>query len=132
MFALRDEGIRAVFTEEEFDDLVERARTRLLPRLADVRGEWESNHPSDDSPEGYMQPLLDGLDALKDRFRDDDDAVKQIDRQINLTNEWIAEHQPDEPERSPRKLEDVEAQDKHQSARSIFDDIDADEETAVD
>ena len=126
MFALRDEGIRAVFTEEEFDDLVEKARTRLLPRLADVRGEWESNHPSDDSPESYMQPLLDGLDALKDRFSDDNDAVKQIERQISLTNEWIAEHQPDEPDRSPRKLEDVETQEKHQSARSIFDDIDAD------
>lgn len=51
---------------------------------------------------------------------------KQIERQISLTNEWIAEHQPDEPERSPRKLEDVETQEKHQSARSIFDDIDAD------
>ena len=82
MFALRDEGIRAVFTEEEFDELVERARTRLLPRLGDVRREWESNHSSDDSPESYMQPLLDGLDALKDRFSDDDDAVKQIERQI--------------------------------------------------
>lgn len=126
MFALRDEGIRAVFTEEEFDDLVDRTRTRLLPRLADVRREWESNHPSDDSPESYMQPLLDGFDALRDRFSDDDDAVKQIERQISLTNEWIAEHQPDEPERSPRKLEDVETQEKHQSARSIFDDIDAD------
>ena len=126
MFALRDEDIRAVFTEEEFADLVERARTRLLPRLGDVRREWESNHPSDDSPESYMQPLLDGLDALKDRFSDDNDAVKQIERQISLTNEWIAEHQPDEPERSPRKLEDVETQEKHQSARSIFDDIDAD------
>jgi len=48
------------------------------------------------------------------------------DESIRVTNEWIAEHQPDEPVRSPRKLEDVETQEKHQSARSTFDDIDAD------
>jgi hypothetical protein len=132
MYALRDEDIRTVFAEEEFDQFVEQVKMRLLPRLSEVRREWESNHPSDDSPESYMQPLLDGLDALKERFGDDDSAVKTIERQISLTNEWIAEHQPDEPERSPHKLEEVEPQEKAQSSRSIFDDIDADGEATCD
>jgi hypothetical protein len=131
MDALDDAGIRSLFEEEEFEELVRRARTELLPRLDDVRAEWESNYTSD-SPEGHMQQLLEGLDALKERFADDADAVRIIEREIRRTNEWVGEHAPEEPERSPRKLGKVAAAEEPQSARSIFDDIDADEEPESD
>ena len=44
-------------------------------------------------------------------------------------SEWIDENTPEEPERSPRQLGKVEAPVKPQSTRSIFDDIDADEDS---
>lgn len=128
MGALDDNGIRSLFKDEEFEQLVQRAKTELLPRLDDVREEWESNYSSD-SPEGHMQQLLEGLDTLKERFADDEAAVKIIEREIRRTNEWIGDHAPEEPERSPRNLGKVVAADKPQSARSIFDDIDADEDS---
>jgi uncharacterized protein YydD (DUF2326 family) len=127
-YALADDGIRSLFTDVEFEELVEKVRTELLPRLGDVRRSWQSNHSLDESPEEYMQPLLDSFNYLKHRFGEDESAVKLIDRQIRHTDEWIAENTPDEPERSPRKLAEVEeALEKPQSMRSVFDDIDADE-----
>ena len=75
-----------------------------------------------------MQQLLEFFNSLKNRFGDDESAIKLIDREIRRTSEWIDEHTPEEPERSPRKLGQVEAPEKPQSTRSIFDDIDANED----
>ncbi|MBI3372372.1 MAG: hypothetical protein HY017_11535 [Betaproteobacteria bacterium] len=125
--ALDDEGIRSLFKDDEFEQLRERVRTELLPRLDGVRREWESNHRSDDAPEEHMQQLLESFETLKKCFGDDESATKIIDREIRQTNEWISEYTPEEPKRSPRKLGKVEVSDKPQSARSLFDDIDADE-----
>lgn len=128
MNALDDHGIRSLFEDDEFENLVQRVRTELLPRLADVRWQWESNYSSDGSPEAHMQQLLEGFETLKRRFAEDKNTVKIIQRQIELTNEWIGEHTPHEPAISQRTLGNVEAAEKPQSVRSIFDDIDIDEE----
>jgi hypothetical protein len=125
--ALGDEGIRTLFHDDEFEDLVQRVRNELLPRLGDVRREWESNHYSGD-PSEHMQQLLESFDTLKKRFGGDADSAKIIDREIQRANEWIGEHSPEEPEREPRELGKVEAADATESERSIFDDIDADDE----
>lgn len=127
--ALDDEGIRSLFKEDEFEHLRKRVWTELVPRLGEVRRKWESEHRTDDPPEDHMQPLLDSFDVLKRCFGDRENATKIIDREIQRTNEWIAEHTPEEPTRSPRKLGKVKASDKPQSARSLFDDIDADEDS---
>lgn len=126
--AVDDDGIRSLFTDDEFEELMQRVRTELLPRLCDVRRERESNHSPGEPPEEHMQPVLEFFGSLKERFGDDESAVKLIDRQIQHTSEWIAENTPEEPERSPRKLGKIEAPDESHSARSIFDDIDADED----
>ena len=122
--ALDDDRIRSFFTDSEFEELLQRVRTELLPRLDDVRFEWESNHSSGEPPEEYMQQLFELLDSLKKQFSNDASAVKLIDREIRLTNEWIGENTPEEPERTERKLGELEAQEKPLSTRSIFDDVD--------
>jgi hypothetical protein len=126
--ALDDDGIRSLFTLGEFEELVRRVRTELLPRLGDVRREWESNHSSDEPPEEYMQQLLELFDSLNKQFGDDERAAELIDREIRHTREWIDENTEEEPERAPRNLEKIEAQEKLQSTRSIFDDVDASED----
>lgn len=124
--ALDDEGIRSLFTGAEFEELVQKARTGLLPRLGDVRRKWESDRSPGESPDEHMQQLLEFFGSLKKRFDDDESTVNLIDHQIQLTNEWIDENTPKGPERSPRKLGEIEAPAESHSARSIFDDIDAD------
>jgi len=126
--ALVDDGIRSLFTTGEFEGLVQRVRTELLPRLGDVRSEWESNHSSDEPPELRMQQLLEFFDSLKDRLGDDEGAVKLIDRQVQHTKEWIDENTVEEREISPRMLGEIEAPTEPRSTRSIFDDIDASED----
>jgi hypothetical protein len=126
--ALDDEGIRSLFKDDEFEYLRERVRTELLPRLSVVRQKWESEHRPDDPPEEHMQQLLESFEALKKCFDDDANATQIIDRETRRTNEWIGEHTPEEPKRRPRKLGKVEASNKPQSARSLFDDIDANED----
>ncbi|MDP1946997.1 MAG: hypothetical protein Q8L77_05795 [Nitrospirota bacterium] len=126
--ALDDDGIRNIFTDGEFEELVRRVQTELLPRLGDVRRERESNHSSDEPPEEYMQKLLELFDSLKNKFGDDVDAAKLIDHEIRRTSEWIDDKTPEEPKRAPRKLGKVETQEKPQSTRSIFDDVDANED----
>lgn len=126
--ALDDDGIRALFTDDEFEDLVQRVRTELVPRLDDVRLEWESNHSPGEPPEEHMQQLLEFFGSLKQRFGDDEKTVRVIEREMRRTSEWINEHTPEEPEISPRELGKVEAPDEAHNTRSMFDDIDADED----
>jgi len=128
--ALDDEGIRTLFADDEFEELVRRVRAELLPRLGDVRCSRQSDHSLGESPEEHMQPLLEVFDSLKKRFDDDETAITLIEREIRRTNEWIDENTLEEPERSPRKLGKVEAPEKPHSTRSIFDDIDANEDVA--
>ena len=126
--ALNDDEIQSLFTSVELEQLVEGIRVELIPRLGDVRWEWESNHPSDQVPEDYIQPLLEFFESLKAQFGDDENAVQVIDHELSLTHQWIYENTAEEPERTPRELGKVETPKGPQSERSIFDDIDADED----
>lgn len=125
--ALDDDQIRSLFTDDEFEELVRRVRSELLPQLGDVRRKWESNHSSDEPPEEHMQQLLEFFDSLKKQFSHDESAITLIDREIQRTSEWIDENTPEESERAPRKFGEVEVSAKPESSRSIFDDIDANE-----
>nr|WP_296337646.1 hypothetical protein [uncultured Acidovorax sp.] len=115
--------MRSVFTEEEFDELVEAARADLLPKLPELRLEVQNNHSSD-PPDEHMQDIIESFNTLKMRFSGDADAVKLIEREIDLANEWIAETETPEPKRSPRTLGAVEPSEEKHGTRSIFDDID--------
>lgn len=123
MHALDDPGIRSVFTKDEFGVLVESVRTDLIPKLAEVRMNAQSEYQPDVPPEEHMQDLIESLSTLKKRFSDDNDAVKVIDRETCLANEWIAETEPPEPKVNPRALGKVEPAEERRGNRSIFDDI---------
>jgi energy-coupling factor transporter ATP-binding protein EcfA2 len=126
LYALDDYTIRRLFEPDEFDELLRRVRTELVPKLKSVRYDWQSNLPSEDSPDGHMQPLLDSFEALKRYFADDEDTVKIVNRETELAQQWVAEHMPDESkDKPPRKLAAVSKSEQPQSERSIFDDVDA-------
>jgi hypothetical protein len=124
VLALDDDGMRGVFTDSEFDELLQTVRTELLPRLGVVRVTVQSNRDSSEPPDEHMQNILESFSTLKKRFSDDADAVSIIQRETDLANEWIAETEPPEPKRAPRTLGAVEPSEKKHGTRSIFDDID--------
>jgi hypothetical protein len=126
LYALQDAGIQEVFEKNEFEELLVRVRTELLPRLDDVRSDWQSNHDSDQLPDEHMQPLLDWFETLKMHFGDDEEAVRIVEREAEHAAAWIAEHMPEEPDtKRSRSLGGGQAPDTLQSDRSIFDDVDA-------
>ena len=115
-----------MFTDDEFEHLMDRIRRELLPRLGDVRREWQSNHDSDQTAEDHMQKLVELFGCLKQRFEDDRSAVEFIGVELKRANDWIGENTSEEkPGKSPRKLDEIEATTEARSSRSIFDDIDA-------
>lgn len=125
--AIDDKGIRTLFTDEEYGELIMRVRAELLPRLVDVRLEWQSDY-NGDSPEEHMEHLLGGLKALTECFADDKAAVENIEDQIQRTNQWIADNEQEESDHSSQQFEEIEAHEEQpQGQRSIFDDIDTDE-----
>lgn len=124
MYALRDEGIRSVFTDSEFDQLVQSVRGELLPRLSDVRLEAQGQYESSAPPDEHMQLVLESFETLKKQFGGEEEAIEIIEREIQKANEWIAETEPPEPKVSPRKLGTVEPSEVKHGTRSIFDDID--------
>ena len=125
-YALESYRLRHVFSEEEFHELQRRVRGELLPRLDDVRREWQSNHQSDQSPEDHMQPLLEAFETLKAMNDDDETAVEKIDRETAHVQEWVSEHMADDSDDKPeRRLGEAPAADILSSDRSIFDDVDA-------
>jgi hypothetical protein len=129
--AMSNESIRSVFEDSEFDELKRCVRSELLPRLDDVRWNVQSNRYSSESPEEHMSSLMESFDTLKKHFGDDQEAARIIDRETRYANEWIAENTPDEPKRKPRKLGKVETANRPDGARSIFDDIDEDGNSAT-
>ena len=130
--ALSDNDIRSLFTDDEFEDLVQRIRAELLPRLDDVRYEWESNLPPDQSPQQYMEPLFDLFDSLRTQFGDDSAVNQAINHEASALAAWIDEHSEDDVETSPRQLGQIETTAEMLGTRSIFDDIDVDDDPESD
>ena len=124
LYGLDDVGIRSVFEENEFEELLQTVRTQLIPRLSDVRIDWQLNRESSEPPDEHMQQLLESFETLKKHFGDDAGAVAILEREANLANEWIAENMDEELDRKTSALGNVEIPCKHSSTRSIFDDVD--------
>lgn len=123
LYALKDEGIRSVFTDAEFDALVSSVRSELLPRLGNVREEEQDSYNADGSANEHLEHMFESFETLKDKFGDDAEAVQIIEREIDLAKNWISENERDCPERAPRLLSTAGAVDKEHGSRSIFDDI---------
>ncbi len=81
---------------------------------------------SGNSAEDHMQHLMETFTTLRRCFSDEASAIETINYEIQLTNEWVGENTSEEPKRSPRQLGKVQASDKSQGGRSLFDDIDVD------
>ena len=64
LYALEDRDMRRMFTDAEIEELRLRVRYQLLPRLDEVRWNWQTNHSEDESAENHMQPLLDSFRTL--------------------------------------------------------------------
>jgi hypothetical protein len=124
LYALENTEIRKVFQYQEFEDLLQSVREQLLPKLAEVRLDWQNNRSSTEPPDEHMQQLLDSFETLKRHFGDEPNIAAIIEQEIHYANDWTAENMPDELDEVPRTLGKLESLNESHSKRSIFDDID--------
>lgn len=124
VYALDNKDIRSVFTDAEFDTLIAKIRADLLPRLGSVREKEQDGYRNDEPADEYMEHMLESFETLKDNFGHDAEAVRIIDREIDLAKDWIGDNDRVRPERAPRSLGTAGTVDKPHGTRSIFDDVD--------
>jgi len=124
LYALSNNRIKNVFLSHEYESLLHRVQTELLPDLSMVRINWEQNFQQDEPPEGYIQPLFDIFDILMEHFGDDLNVSCLIRREIELTDQWIAEQDYEISDKHQRTLGAVDVPNETYGIRSIFDDID--------
>ncbi|MBF4390247.1 hypothetical protein EAY32_20345, partial [Vibrio anguillarum] len=84
----------------------------------------QSNYNDTDDPDEHMESMFESLNTLKDKFSENEDAVKIIERELELVNEWVAESAVPEPKISPRSFGTVTPPEEKYGTRSIFEDID--------
>jgi energy-coupling factor transporter ATP-binding protein EcfA2 len=123
--ALQNPALRKLFVGKEWNDLLERVRSELLPNLGRVRRNWESNSYGD--PESIMQGFLDLVSAVQKSLPEDQQIRDPLEVQRQKAEEWIAEHTE---ERRPTSvlaplspISEIPAA-TYLSDRSIFDDVD--------
>jgi hypothetical protein len=127
LYALESLQIQSVFTSVELSEFRTQVRTELLPKLAEVRGAWESKRDSDQPADEHMQPLLDSFSALKEEFADEPAILTNIDREVQRVQQWISNHMDDDSkeDRPTRAFGDVDTLDRPPApVRGIFDDVD--------
>ena len=127
LYAIDNAAIQSVFNEAELAEFRRRLRDELLPKLSDIRYDWQGNHDSDRLPDDHIQPLIDAFEALKKEFASEPAVIGEIDKQIKYAEEWIAETNAESaPPQDRPALAFGDVDDKEQppaQGRSIFDDI---------
>lgn len=133
-YVFENPAIRKMFTRTEERDFTVRLRTELVPRLRDVRYNWQSNFPSDQDPESYIQPFVELLAALERKFAADKNVTAAVSREQARVERWVQETLRDIAERDGDRgydepeydSGDYQRSEAHVAVaeRSIFDDID--------
>ena len=120
--------IRALFTAEELEHILERIRGEVLPYLYDAIWDWKSNYSRPDDAEDYFGPLLETLERFGDEFSGDKTAEKQIREAIDRVNTIIEDTKVELSdgldERYFYKGEDSFDVANETTPRDIFDDVD--------
>jgi hypothetical protein len=128
LYAIESSSIQSVFTAAELAEFRQKWRDELIPKLSDIRRNWQLNRDYQLQPDEQMQPLLDSLEALKIEFAGEPTIIDTVDKEIKNAQAWVAEElaESDTPQSRPsRVFGEVDGHEQPPAqARSIFDDID--------
>lgn len=129
--ALTNEGIQEMFSPEEWDDLLRRVRSELLPNLDEARMVLEDNHDARHDPEEHMQSFFWLLEGIERQFGNERCVLEIIRVQRGQAGSWIASRQEDAERDEAGWLEPDYDVLEHvgsgptTSRRSVFDDVDS-------
>lgn len=124
-FALSDARFQKLMTLGEKMGLLGALKSELIPNLDEVLRRWQGYYASGNR-EDHLQPLLDGLIAIRDGLLDDAACVQDVDDVMQRARDWIDEQDEDPSEgRAADRLSIPANVVTMPSIRSVFDDVDA-------
>ena len=129
--ALTNSRTRSLFTREELLDLTQSVREEVVPRLGDIRDDLQFAYSSGDRADEHMQGLLEYFESIKTHFIEEETVVRAVEEEIWRAETWIEENTRDEAyEAAPGQLSMFEmgTHERTQDSRSIFDDIDEEDD----
>lgn len=120
------EDIKTLFTTEDFNNILEDIKIKLLPKLDECVDSWRGNYDDDEDPESYFDDLKTALNKYEEAFSSDVTAVGYIQNIMPAIDAAIIELQTDTQE----ELIDEDYYGGSQQAwqtieeRSVFEDVD--------
>ena len=125
--ALSNKNIQRLLSKEELGELLTRVENELVPDLEWIREGYESSYSIGDDPESHFQSLYELFAALQDHFSENQEIMRNIERQESELAYWIDDNcQTPESDDDRREFDRVDISSDPQLDRSIFDDIDED------
>ncbi|MGR3911347.1 hypothetical protein Q3A80_30310 [Burkholderia sp. SR8] len=124
--ALSDKDLRSVFTNAEYQNVLNQIKLQLIPKLSDVRNDATSGYDSSEEPNDYVAPYTRTLDILEECFPEDEAILGTVNVERRRIDKWIDNQFYEESSGSDETdglgtLEDTIIQ---ENERSIFDDVD--------
>lgn len=119
-------NVRRLFSDDEFADMMESIRSKLMDGLERTIDVWHYNHGSEDDPEEYFSELKSALNDYREKFEGDESVVTRIDTGFARIDEIIEEirsGQPEEPD-GDEYHGGTTTYEELPDERSIFDDVD--------
>lgn len=74
-----DEGIREMLKPQEYVQIMEDVRTKLIPKLSDEISTWQFNWDHEEDPESHFQTLVEALSDYKSELVQHPQVLSQID-----------------------------------------------------
>lgn len=121
---LNDPELRSLLNDKELRRLREALRTKVLPRIDEVRLEHQAGREPNDEPEWHMRRFERLLAAIESEYPESRRISNVIKKERLYVQEWINENPPETDNSNTRDITVVEATVSHDGTRSIFDDID--------
>lgn len=123
LHALSSYDIKEIFKDDEVEELLDRIKIELVPKIANLKNTWISNFRQDEDAEYHMSSLKENLEIIEQEFSDEPQIVFAVNKELIEINEWVIQNTSVEEviEREKLSTDSDETEDKE---RSIFDDVD--------
>lgn len=122
------ERVRKLLTPDEFEQILEDIRTKLLPDLDSTISNWRGNYDENrnEDPENHFDELVRALKEFRDELTEHSEAVSRIESALAEIKEVIDELRSDQPQEPDSDDFRGQASDQgsDESSRSVFDDVD--------
>ncbi len=122
--ALSDPQLRSLLNDKELSRLREAVRTKVLPRIEEVRLEHQANRAPDDDPEWHMRRFTQLLSAITESYPQSRRISNIVKRERLQVQEWIDENPTEADSSTSREITVDEPSVSNGVSRSIFDDVD--------